>query len=113
MTDRNRKLAEWLNGEEYCGCEPSEVQHAMGHGEWCFNCNKPYPTNYEKSQDACMELVEKAKDGAFWIEWNPQHGDWRAVFLGTRGETNTRARGVTPSLAICAAIEKLIDAEGR
>lgn len=79
-----------------------------------------YP-NYETSLDACKELVEKAKaltekaEVGFYFSLVWENNRWEAGIDWCYGDAaNTQHEEIleyaeTPELAICAAIDKLID----
>ena len=106
----NKKLAEWA-GFKY---RPTEYQHSMQtepyweypDGGWDFDL-----VNFPNSLDACFEwLVLKLP---YIFVFDLAEGVWACFIKGCDGAPNkTEGYGETPSLALCKAIEKLIDGAG-
>lgn len=121
MTDeqellKNKKLAEWAGN----------IEHDWV-GDFCENCyesewefsDKPCVPDFIHSLDACFKwLVPKLqKDYGLWsLKFN-----W---FVGIEGEpchcmfdlplaSDIRGNAETPALALCLAIEKVIDKEAQ
>lgn len=87
---------------------------AVGWRHPATNRRLAMPPNYETSLDACLELIEKAKE----LGWECKlmwHSDNTCTFeLMWPGAIGTprqyfEEEAETPALAICKAIDKLID----
>lgn len=119
--DRDDKLATWVGwswrGEELGENDSSEewAGHWHQEGECCDGravC-VAYRPSYTTSLDACMELVEKAQEKGYSevrIYRESPHSPWEVNLDRCK---DCHADGYEPELplAICAAIEKLIERE--
>ena len=107
----NKKLAEWAGFKSTD--VPDVLNYQQGHKEWCYpnlRCKLDLPT-FTQSLDACFKwLVPKLKhyELSNWA-WK-KHTGWAGIEKIERIEYRF-AIADTPALALCLAIEKLIDKE--
>jgi len=99
----NKKLAEWVGFKLWKG---SLYWYPNDTGA------KRLP-NFTESPDACFKwLVKKIEDPSISIYKSVLGGNYWVCVLGEKGcMDNVNAMGETPALALCLAIEKLIDSE--
>ena len=98
----NRKLAEWagfeFKGVKF-GVEVVPQWHGLDYASW-------EPPIFTQSLDACFKwLVPKAKCD---VALNKINAGWWC-FIRLDCQTTFDAQAETPALALCLAIEKLID----
>ena len=120
MSERNRKLAEW------CGWKPGSGEKSIANVDpeyWVNPVGDGYYLtdelpDYENSLDACMELVEKAAQTGreYFLIGRERVGEpWEVEILVHPNSDvilpSACAEADTMPLAICAAIEKLIERE--
>jgi len=67
------------------------------------------PPNFPKSLDACFKWLVPKLD--YYIQINTYYDEWAAFIDNQLGTLKVGSRGKTPALALCKAIEKLIDKE--
>lgn len=99
----NKKLAEWAGWQlkEFKGSFPSwyaPIQNGMALSEL---------PNFTNSLDACFKWLTKGFNGVWWYDFDNGRHTW--TFRKKGSETIGEAE--TPALALCLAIEKLIDSE--
>jgi hypothetical protein len=108
----NKKLAEWAGFKEIKCYEKGNERYAY----WIEPVSEEnyglLPPNFTQSFDACFKWLVPKLYG-FWLHRSINCRDF--YFEGSYGDadgaTHYNAEANTPALALCLAIEKLIDSE--
>ena len=129
----NKKLVEWI-GWEYMAKESCDVEawgkllwnvdkwaaHPLADGSWVGEGywlspngehHYTYPENLTQSLDACFKwfkhkFISMACGSLYEEGWK---GAWAKVITHSRETSDVREEGIEPALALCLAMEKLID----
>uniref|UniRef100_A0A6H1ZRF0 Phage ABA sandwich domain-containing protein n=1 Tax=viral metagenome TaxID=1070528 RepID=A0A6H1ZRF0_9ZZZZ len=112
----NKKLAEWAGF--VVGKVKNKDSIWYNHALWTSPDGRDFTLDipvFTDSLDACFKwLVPKVEDPSISVYKPVLGGNYWVCVLGEKGcIDNVNASGETPALALCLAIEKLIDSQSR
>jgi len=106
MNELNKKLAEWVEFKKYM----NEAYPDRVWDEWIYPDGKGWTRelNFTQSLDACFKWLVPKVNGVFHYDLDMGRHTW---FVKQIGKEMCIGEAETPALALCRAIEKIIDGE--